>query len=359
MSERQFKKDNHFVPRSYLKRWAGKDGRVCLYRLLVSSPSVPVWKRASTRGLAFHEHLYTTIAGGSESDDLERWLDQEFEGPAEEPIQRVIEGRRLSPGDWTKLVRFLAAQDARTPARFEESYARHDRDLPGMIESSLASALRRRAELLDRGETLPTVPPGAEQSGVPFRVTVRPNADGEGGQIVGEVLNGRALWIMGIRRALTVPIKVLLQQRWTILRPPPGKQLVTSDNPVLRLSYRGPADYDLKGGWGVPGTDIMLPLGPEHLLYTEIGRAVPPRDSRMSPRLYEFVYRFTIENAYRHVIASTEAKDVPMIRPRLVDPALVSTERERWSSWHADQSNAEIEILQPLNGDTGDQANTT
>jgi hypothetical protein len=79
----------------------------------------------------------------------------------------------------------------------------------------------------------------------------------------------------------------------------------------------------------------------------------------MSLKLYELVYHLTIENAYRHLIAATEAEDVPMIRPRTVDPALVSTERERWRRWHADQSNAEIGILRPVGDDADTQAKTT
>ena len=353
MNKDQFKKDNHFVPRSYLKRWAGDDGCVSVYRLLVSHPKMPIWKRVSVRAVAFHEHLYTTVAGGSESDALERWLDKEFESPAEDPIMRAVSDRRLSSDDWVKLVRFLAAQDARTPARFEESFARNEKQLPGMIESSIRSAMKRRAETLNRGEE-PRSPPGEiEPSPIPFRVTVRPNPDGEGGKVVGEALNGRALWLYGIRRALTVPIKVLLAQRWTILRPPTGEQLVTSDNPVIRLSYRTSSDYDLKGGWGIPGTDIMLPLGPGHLLYTEVGRPVPQRGTRMNSRLYDLVHRFTVENAYRQVIATSDVENVASVRPRTVDAAYAKAERDRWSTWHAEQTAAEIELQQQVDGATG------
>lgn len=348
MAEGQFHRNNHFVSRSYLKRWAGPDGRVTVYRLLVSDERVPEWKRASPTGLAFHEHLYTSIAGGVESDELERWLDREFETPAEGPISRVIDGRRLDPTDWTTLARFLAAQDARTPARFEEHFLRYEQQMPQLIERSLKSALRKRAEIIERGHALPEPPPGQDSSSFPFRVSVAPNSDGEGGQLVGEALNGRALWLFGIRRALTVPIQYLLRQRWTILRPPAGETFVTSDNPVVRLSYRGPEDYDLRGGWGVPGTDIMMPLGPEHLLYTQIDRSVPVRGTRMAVGLFELLKRITIENAYRHVITLAPDPGVSAIRPRTVDPDRVLAERDWWTNWHQNNAEAEAELRRPL-----------
>jgi len=170
---------------------------------------------------------------------------------------------------------------------------------------------------------------------------------------VGEALNGRAMWLWGIRRALTVPIAHLLRQRWTILRPPEGRAFLTSDNPVIRLRFRAHDDYDLNGGWGVPKTDIFLPLGPGHLLYTQIDRRVPSRGSRMVQELYELIYRTTIENAYRQVIASHGDPEVEKVRPRSVDAAQVQAEREMWATWHQKQTAAELEIRSPLPGSIG------
>ncbi|WP_123717011.1 DUF4238 domain-containing protein, partial [Pseudomonas poae] len=69
----QLRKDNHYVPKLYLKQWADKD-QILTYRLLVPSDNVPLWKKQSLKGIAFHQHLYTYLAGQEETDEFERWL---------------------------------------------------------------------------------------------------------------------------------------------------------------------------------------------------------------------------------------------------------------------------------------------
>jgi Protein of unknown function (DUF4238) len=70
---------SHFVPQGYLKGWSADGKRVWMYRLLVSTDSVPAWRKRSIRGIAFHQHLYTRLAAGAETDETEKWLNQEFE----------------------------------------------------------------------------------------------------------------------------------------------------------------------------------------------------------------------------------------------------------------------------------------
>ena len=67
---------------------------------------MPLWRRTSTRGIAYHEHLYTKIAASGESDEVERWLGAEFEAPAEEAIEKAVSDKRLTPADWRLLARF-------------------------------------------------------------------------------------------------------------------------------------------------------------------------------------------------------------------------------------------------------------
>jgi len=55
-------RDNHYVPRSYLKRWARDGRKVGTYQLLVAHAQTPAWREQSTRGIAYHEHLHTTRA---------------------------------------------------------------------------------------------------------------------------------------------------------------------------------------------------------------------------------------------------------------------------------------------------------
>src|SRR5512139_2993363 len=91
--------DNHFVPQSYLKRWSVDEHRVWCYRILVPNTEMPEWESRSVRGIAFQRDLYTSLAGGQETDDFERWLEAEVETPAQEAIERAIHGDTLTPTD--------------------------------------------------------------------------------------------------------------------------------------------------------------------------------------------------------------------------------------------------------------------
>jgi hypothetical protein len=114
MADDQLRRQNHYVSRGYLRRWA-TDGHVWVYRLLVPGSTSPLWKRRSVRSVAHHAHLYTRTVGGIESDEIERWLAEEIEDPAREPLDKATSDQRLSPNDWNCILRFLAAQYVRTP----------------------------------------------------------------------------------------------------------------------------------------------------------------------------------------------------------------------------------------------------
>ena len=107
MTQADFHHDNHYVPCEYLKAWESSPGRLWLYRVLVSHGNVPLWNKKSIRGVAYHAHLYTRLAVGGATDEIEQWFDREYETPAAEVLQKVVSDSRLQPSDWRVLIRFL------------------------------------------------------------------------------------------------------------------------------------------------------------------------------------------------------------------------------------------------------------
>jgi hypothetical protein len=275
-------RDNHYVPRHYLKRWEGANSKLWSYRVLVSHARVPLWRSFSTRSIAYHEHLYTKIAASGESDSVERWLDAEFEPPAEEIIQRVVSDRRLSPENWRVLARFFAAQDVRTPARLLENMSRWRASLPEQMQSTFTESLAQ-LEAMTKGERVALPKKGSLREDFPIRVTVERREDEPGG------------WL----KAETASV----------------------------------------------GTDLMLPLGPQHLLFTQIGKPVPPRGTRMSREKAAVVRRLIAEHAHRYVFAVAPDPVVDKSRPRVVDPTMLQRETAEWQRWHAEQSAAERQFL--------------
>jgi hypothetical protein len=338
----QFHRENHFVAKVYFKPWETANGKIWSYRILVPHANVPIWKEASKKGLAKHAHLYTQTAVGVESDAVERWFADEFESPAQQPLYRATHDQRLSRDDWKRIINFAAAQDVRTPAWFAQRMEQWDKSLPGLMKETMEQSLRRYEEAKRTGEPLVGVPrlPDAEREGLPLRTFVRRSPTG-GGEIGAEIVIGRQYWLWAIKRSLTRNMRVLHQHHWTIVKPPEGTIWFTSDNPVIRLNYLGKNNYNFNGGWNSPGTRIYLPLGPQHLLYTCVGSRPPLRGQRSTVEQAEFVRRIVAEHASRMIFANAPDDEVPVLRPRTVDPAAVKHERDQWASWHEQQLAAE------------------
>ena len=346
MAEKDLHRDNHYVHQGYLKRWLSADNRLWVYRVLVSHPDVPLWKPCSAKGVAYHSHLYTRIVAGKETDEFERWLDKEFEAPAEEPLRKATSGSRLSPEDWKRLIRFVAAQDIRPPARYIEHITRWVKEVPGILHSTLNESARKLAHADQKGEKIDyQEPPNAVD--IPVRVTTEVEPEQGQSQIKAEVLIGRGLWLFSMRHLLTKTVAVLEKYRWTIFSAPNGIDWLTSDDPVVRLNYYKTGAYDFHGGWSSPGTEILLPLSPHYLLYTRVGDRRPPRDEFLRGKA-TFIRRILAEHAHRLIFSGQPDAEVVKLRPRIVDPIAFKNENDQWRKWHEEQATAESNFRRGL-----------
>lgn len=333
------RRDNHFVPQFYLRRWTGLDGKLHAYRLLVSHDSVPLWKPASPRGIAFHRHLYTRIVAGHETDEFERWLDREFESPAEPILAKLEAGRRLTRNDRVVLARFAAAQDVRTPSRYVENRERWIKTLPGLMNDVIARSTNEFKKLGGRPYTPIHKPPFDE---IPFRTVIEKDDSGQH-YVKAEIVIGRKMWLASMRQVLTSAIKVLHGHHWTILIAPRGMEWPTSDDPVCRLNYRSDGDYNLEGGWGTRGSEILFPLTPRHLLYTRIGYkpasagAIPPDRARK-------IRSVLARRAHRLIVASSPDSQLVKMRPRTVDAVMFKAEQQAWLKFASEQASSEKDL---------------
>jgi hypothetical protein len=114
----QFHADNHFVPSVYLRHFGNNRSKVSVYRTLVPHARVHLWDDRSSQAIAYIRHLYTRVAAGRETDEVETWLDREFEHPVAEALDRAVSDLKLTPDHWRRLIRFTAAQMVRTPANW-------------------------------------------------------------------------------------------------------------------------------------------------------------------------------------------------------------------------------------------------
>jgi len=340
-----FHRENHYVPRLYLKRFASPSEQVWTYRILVPHSLAPDWKPSAPRGIAYHEHLYTRIASGTESDEIENWLNDEFEAPAEEPIRKATSGLPLTPRDWQALARFLAAQDVRTPARMVEGMQRWEERMPEMLNQCLSNAVSasKAAKESDKPIQHAAVP---FSDYIPLRLTREPVPGQKMTCLKAETVLGRSYFLYSIRRLLTHTLAVLLDHKWTILYAPDGSNWFTSDDPVIKLNHCGPG-YDFEGGWGKEGTEIFMPLDPRHMLYTQVGKRPPQRGTVVTHAQLERIRRAIAEHAHRYIFAPAIDIEVPKLRSRTVNAEILRDETEQWRKWHEEQTRAERDLAKP------------
>lgn len=338
--------DNHYVPRMYLKNFIAESGEVCSYKLLVPHSDVRPWDRFSIAGTGYQKNLYTRIERGEESDDIEKWLNQEFENPAKEALRKVVHDEELAESEWRALIRFLAAQIVRTPAFLIENLPLWNDLAPKSLDRAMRDAEQELRDARAAGRSIEVVP-GPNDQFFPMRIEREDIPEEEVVQLKAKVLVGRGLWFYAMKHTLTITLEVLHKHKWTILTAPEGLDWFTSDDPVVRLNFRSKEDYDFKGGWGKHGTNIFLPLSPRHLLFTEIGAVSYPRQT---PSRYHArqIRKFIAEHAHRRIYSSAEYDKIPELRPRVVNLMEFQREKALWGEWYENQTQAERAFLRRI-----------
>ncbi len=339
--------DSHYVPQAALRRWSADGKRVYAYRLLVSRAEVPDWELRSVRGLAYQDDLYTTFVGGGETDEFERWIAREYEEPGLEAVDKLLAEVRLTPADWHRIIRFVAAQDVRTPLNFIESIKRWERELPDILAKAISESVADLRRARTDGIALArNAEPNAFSNS--FRVHIE-SSTGPGADqalVRTEVAPARSLWIASMRHLLKGAATTLCQHHWSVVEPHGSEEWPLTDHPVLRLNYYRPGQYDFRGGWGNPGSEIMMPISPRQLLYVQVGAKASNRFV-FSPQDTQLVQRLIVERAHRWVFARQPTPWIARVRPRLVDEAMFLAERDAWQSWQREEAQAETQYLAP------------
>jgi hypothetical protein len=315
LKEPSLRRDNHYVPHVYLKAWETSPNKLWVYRVLASHHNVPAWNLKSTKGISFLSHLYTRIAAGGESDEMERWFDSEFEAPASEVLKKAITDCRLQQSDWHVLIRFLTLQDVRTPAKLIDFIQQWETRYGGLFQRTIQQSADR-IEALTRCESQEhdRDPPLAEY--FPMRITTKIEPDQEYGFLDAKIIVGRALWLHQIKHLLCSTADALLEHRWSIMKAPDGIEWFTTD-------------------------EIFMPLGPKHLLYTQVGSRPPKRGSQFSLDQASIIQRCIAQHSHRYIFASSRHEDVFKYKPRIVNAEIFKEEAAHWNSWHHGQSQAE------------------
>jgi hypothetical protein len=218
---------------------------------------------------------------------------------------------------------------------------RWERELPQLLDRTLKTTVLQLEKAKREGLTIKEVNTDNQFFEDLIKIQVIPNAVAEQGKglIRADMVAGRNLWVESQRYLLTKTSNVLKKHKWSIVEPAKGSQWFTSDHPVIRLNYYSDGTYDLKGGWGNRGANLLMPLSPQHLLFTQIGFDAPDRFTFSSEKTLE-IQKFSAERALRWIFAREPIRLVAQLRSRHIDASAVKAEEEQWKKWHKAQSSA-------------------
>jgi len=342
--------DNHYVSQGYLKRWESSHKKIFVYRTLVSNNNVAEWKEQSIKGIGYQKHLYTQLLSGGYSDEIEHWFSEQYEDPAEKPILKAVSNSRLDSEDWRLLVNFLAVHDVRTPLRLIEHLRRAEKQLPEIMTEVLGS-LEEKLKRKQISSSASASDDNQIRGIFPLAVSIDKNSNKEYATVKVETTPGRSTWAFSIKHLLKNTSSILHENKWTIMRPARGLYWPTSDNPVIKLNYYRPGHCDFKGGWYNPGTELLFPLGPEHLMYSQVSKRPQMRGTRFSRADTQLIRKIISENAHRYIFCNQIDEEIEGFRSRVVSHEQFLAESNQWKQWHQIQTQIEGEYLGGQSGD--------
>ena len=326
--------DNHYVPQQYLKRWANEHNKIWTYRTLVSHQKVPLWEEQSVKSIGFQDDLYTIRVNGKEYDSVEQWFNTEFETPAKSVLEKVSADKKLCHREWEILIKYLAAQDLRTPGKIEFLLEQWRTYVPASMQASLCNLgeeLQSFSVLSSQIQNRKAHNPKA----LPINVEVNVDRDKPYIEVHAQVDLGKELYFAALLRGLEENYKILLQNHWVLLHPVTGQEWPTSDKPVVCMGFFDENHYHLQSGWAKKHANIIFPIDPWHLLFTEVGVKNVHKLKKMdrSPKWTEFFINVICENAYRSVFALQPLKYMNRRHHRIVDPVQFAKEQQERKAW--------------------------
>lgn len=312
--------NNHYVPQFYLKNWSNDGKTIYTYSLLVSNSKVPYWRNESIRSAAVWYDLYTRNIAQQEVDDFETWFDHEFESPVKPVFDKLLRGEQITKCERIIISRFVAAQHMRRPASLNRILEFERAEFPKAIEDTLQKLNR----ILSSGNTsaINKMPP-VQSDLLPLKVTF----DKEKSFVKAEAIVGKSTYLFAVKHLLTETIKHMYGHRWSIIHAADGISFPTSDDPVICLNYRSENDYDFNGGWGLKNGNILMPISPQMLLFTQIGDKNSYSFLDNSLHWSSFFRKIIIQHAYRSVFADKPQKGMLEINPRIVNKNLYDKEK--------------------------------
>ena len=335
-------RNNHFLSQMYLAAWKKKNGKVMVHELLVPNSHFPLWKSKSTRSVGNYDSMYVRLKNGKEIDDIEKWFRDRYETPAKSALEHAINDERITPGEWHKLIDFVACHIVRSPSFIIKTLDLAKKDCTPIFEEKCEEISSITKEDYINSLNLKIKDDSNEL--FPIKVTdMGPSRDNNELFKV-ETIFGKQFYLWIMKHLLENTAKVLHTHKWGIINVDKKVILPTSDNPVICLNYNNENEYNFNGGWGRKNSNILFPISPNKILYTQIGSKLISRcnvDYKTSLLLKKII----IEHAYKKIISNFEDLSVHKTRTRVIDKNEYEREKKMWEDFQKDYLERESEFI--------------
>lgn len=336
-------RNNHFVSQMYLEAWKNSKNKVMVYDVLVPNDNVPIWTPKSVRSVGSIDSLFVRLKNDKEIDDIEKWFASEYETPAKEVLKKIIDEDRISVDEWHKLIDFVACHIVRSPAFLVKMLDTAKKKCTPIFEEKIEDIANNPEQLLKKSSHIKDN--GYDSELFPIKITdTGDDGTGENRLFKIETIFGKQFYLWIMKHLLQDTAKILHTHKWGIMTVDEKVIIPASDNPVVCLNYNNENDYDFGGGWGSKNSNILFPISPNKILYTQVGIKCKPR-MKLTYEMSMIFKKIIIENSFRCVISNYKDEDVPKIKPRYVSLGEFLREKEMWKNFQNDYLEKESEYI--------------
>lgn len=340
---KNLKRNNHFLSQMYLDAWKNSNNRVMVYQLLVPNEKVPLWVSKSTKSIGSIDSLFVRLKNNEEIDDIEDWFATKYESPAKEALEKAKNDAKISADEWHRLIDFLACHIVRSPAFLANILERANRECVPMMEEKMKSI--STITLAEMKKTINRMKADENSELFPIKFTdLGDDVTGENKILKIETIFGKQFYLWSMKSLLEGTTKILHKHKWSIITVDEKVVLPTSDNPVICLNYNNEKDYNFNGGWESENSNILFPISPNKVLYTQIGVRYLPR-LKLNYEMSLVFKKIIVEHSFRYVISNSEDNEIPKIKSRYVNLYEFNREKEMWKVFQKAYIQTEAEYI--------------
>ncbi|MBR3312865.1 MAG: DUF4238 domain-containing protein [Atopobiaceae bacterium] len=316
------KRNNHYVPRMYLRQWSSNGNTVWTYDTVVRSERQRVWESKGIGGLAYWRDFYTQVNDDDTIDDsIETLFGDEYESRAGNALKKVRGNEALTPDDMSVLVDFAVLQMVRTPT----AYLNNQMAMELAFYSAASKTANRFLELEHDptfNENAPALAEALQPNSSPFpQWEFSITMDESTGEYTYSMPMGRKNYLASIGHTLNGETGSRIRgYNWSVIAMPEGVVLPTCDNPFVRVDLSG-LSRDSLIHYGLPRcANCFMPLTPRHLLFADAGGGLNANGLVSDIKLLKWVSGLVVQNALRYVYDCERSDWIVKLRPRRVDP---------------------------------------